>query len=73
MTTKNICGMSVVGPDWDKLKRFNLAEIYQPSQKGEPSAGGAEAQKREPSTGVGEASTPAAAVESVKEEAIKTE
>lgn len=25
--------MSVVGGDYDKLKRFNLAEIYDPSPK----------------------------------------
>jgi tRNA acetyltransferase TAN1 len=25
--------MSVVGSDWEKLKRFNLAELYQPSSK----------------------------------------
>jgi len=24
--------MSVVGSDYDELKRYNLAEIYQPSQ-----------------------------------------
>ncbi|KAK5013707.1 hypothetical protein LTR39_003519, partial [Cryomyces antarcticus] len=30
---KNICGMSVVGSDFDKLKRYNLAEIYHPSPK----------------------------------------
>ncbi|SLM36524.1 THUMP [Lasallia pustulata] len=30
---KNICGMSVVGSDFDKLKRFNLAEIYDPTPK----------------------------------------
>ncbi|KAL9106947.1 MAG: hypothetical protein Q9227_008070 [Pyrenula ochraceoflavens] len=28
----NVCGMSVVGSDYDKLKKYNLAEIYQPSQ-----------------------------------------
>ncbi|CRG85930.1 Cytoplasmic dynein 2 heavy chain 1 [Talaromyces islandicus] len=27
---QNIIGMSVVGSDYDKLKRFNLAEIYSP-------------------------------------------
>ena len=30
---QNICGMSVVGSDFDKLKRFNLAEIYDPTPK----------------------------------------
>ncbi|TKA65248.1 hypothetical protein B0A49_08551 [Cryomyces minteri] len=30
----NICGISVVGSDFDKLKRYNLAEIYHPSPKG---------------------------------------
>jgi hypothetical protein len=24
-----VCGMSVVGSDWEELKRFNLAELYQ--------------------------------------------
>lgn len=28
------CGMSVVGSDFDELKRFNLAEIYSPSTSG---------------------------------------
>ncbi|KAF4556319.1 tRNA acetyltransferase TAN1-like protein [Elsinoe fawcettii] len=28
---KNICGISVVGPDFDRLKRFNLQEIFEPS------------------------------------------
>jgi tRNA acetyltransferase TAN1 len=28
---QNICGMSVVGSDYENLKRFNLAEIYQAS------------------------------------------
>ncbi|MCJ1354743.1 MAG: hypothetical protein MMC33_004732 [Icmadophila ericetorum] len=27
---QNICGMSVVGSDFDRLKRYNLAEIYEP-------------------------------------------
>ncbi|GAB7346372.1 hypothetical protein MBLNU457_5079t1 [Dothideomycetes sp. NU457] len=30
---KNICGMSVVGGDFEQLKRFNLAEIYEPTPK----------------------------------------
>ncbi|MCJ1364167.1 hypothetical protein MMC16_003276 [Acarospora aff. strigata] len=30
---KNICGMSVVGSDFDKLNRYNLAEIYDPTPK----------------------------------------
>ncbi len=25
---QNVCGMSVVGGDFDRLKRFNLAELY---------------------------------------------
>lgn len=29
---KTMCGMSVVGDDWERLKRFNLAEIYQPKK-----------------------------------------
>jgi hypothetical protein len=27
------CGMSVVGGDWENLKRYNLAEIYQQTSK----------------------------------------
>lgn len=27
--------MSVVGNDWETLKRFNLAELYQPRSKSE--------------------------------------
>ncbi|MCJ1430224.1 hypothetical protein MMC29_008141, partial [Sticta canariensis] len=30
---RNVCGMSVVGPDFETLKRFNLAEIYEPTSK----------------------------------------
>ncbi|KAL9067524.1 MAG: hypothetical protein Q9157_006787 [Trypethelium eluteriae] len=30
---KNVCGMSVVGSDYDRLKRYNLAEIYDPTPK----------------------------------------
>jgi len=30
---QTVCGMSVVGSDWDGLKRFNLAELYQLSPK----------------------------------------
>lgn len=30
---QNIIGMSVVGSDYDKLKRFNLTEIYDPTPK----------------------------------------
>jgi tRNA acetyltransferase TAN1 len=26
---QNVCGMSVVGKEFEKLKRFNLSEIYQ--------------------------------------------
>ncbi|KAJ5891831.1 uncharacterized protein N7473_008059 [Penicillium subrubescens] len=33
---QNIIGMSVVGSDYDQLKRFNLAEIYDPAPKPEP-------------------------------------
>ncbi|KAL8831410.1 MAG: hypothetical protein Q9191_000889 [Dirinaria sp. TL-2023a] len=32
---KNVLGMSVVGSDFEKLKRFNLAEIYDPTPKPE--------------------------------------
>ncbi len=34
LVLQTVCGMSVVGSDWEKLKRFNLAELYQPSSKG---------------------------------------
>jgi tRNA acetyltransferase TAN1 len=27
---QNVIGMSVVGPDYEKLKRFNLEELRQP-------------------------------------------
>lgn len=30
---QNVIGMSVVGSDYDQLKRFNLAELYNPSPK----------------------------------------
>ncbi|KAI9666641.1 MAG: hypothetical protein M1821_004577 [Bathelium mastoideum] len=30
---KGICGMSVVGSDYDQLKRYNLAELYDPTRK----------------------------------------
>ena len=30
---KNIVGMSVVGSDYDELKQYNLAEIYDPTPK----------------------------------------
>ncbi len=30
---QTICGMSVVGGDWENLKRYNLAEIYQQATK----------------------------------------
>ncbi|OJD20839.1 hypothetical protein ACJ73_07824 [Blastomyces percursus] len=33
---QNICGMSVVGPDYDELKRYNLSEIYDPTPKPGP-------------------------------------
>lgn len=32
--SQNLMGMSVVPSDYDKLKRYNLAEIYNPSPKG---------------------------------------
>lgn len=31
--TQNVCGMSVVGSDYEKLKRYNLSEIYEPTPK----------------------------------------
>lgn len=32
-TPKNICGMSVVDNSFERLKRFNLAEIFEPTPK----------------------------------------
>ena len=29
MIPQNMCGMSVVGEDYNDLKRYNLAEIYE--------------------------------------------
>ncbi|OKL60602.1 hypothetical protein UA08_04043 [Talaromyces atroroseus] len=34
--TQSTIGMSVVGSDYDELKRFNLSEIYNPTQKPPP-------------------------------------
>jgi tRNA acetyltransferase TAN1 len=33
-----VCGVSVVGSDFDKLKRYNLAEIFEPTPRPEPAA-----------------------------------
>ncbi|KAK7558206.1 hypothetical protein BKA81DRAFT_370217 [Phyllosticta paracitricarpa] len=33
---KNMCGISVVGDEFERLKRFNLSEIYEPSPKEQP-------------------------------------
>lgn len=34
---QNICSVTVVGPDYEKLKRYNLQEIFEPNaQKAEP-------------------------------------
>ncbi|KAF2500532.1 hypothetical protein BU16DRAFT_249760 [Lophium mytilinum] len=30
---QNVCGMSVVGSDYEQLKRYNIAEIYEPTAK----------------------------------------
>lgn len=32
---QNVCGMSVVGAEFERLKRFNLAELYEPSRGGQ--------------------------------------
>ncbi|MCJ1267446.1 hypothetical protein MMC22_007331 [Lobaria immixta] len=32
---RNVCGMSVVGAEFERLKRFNLAELYEPSRGGQ--------------------------------------
>jgi tRNA acetyltransferase TAN1 len=31
--TQTICGMSVVGSDWEELKKYNLSELYGESAK----------------------------------------
>lgn len=48
---QNIIGMSVVGSDYDQLKRFNLAEIYDPAPKPDPKEG----PKESPNEGAAEA------------------
>ena len=30
---QNICGVSVVGSDFEKLKKYNLAEIFEPTPR----------------------------------------
>lgn len=35
---QTVCGMSVVEADWENLKRYNLAEIYQQGSKPEVQA-----------------------------------
>ncbi|KAF2155215.1 hypothetical protein K461DRAFT_276416 [Myriangium duriaei CBS 260.36] len=36
---KNVCGLSVVGPEYESLKRYNLQEIFEPtSQQPQPDA-----------------------------------
>ncbi|PGG99479.1 tRNA acetyltransferase TAN1 [Blastomyces parvus] len=52
---QNICGMSVVGPDYDELKRYNLSEIYDPTPKPGPPP--------KPSSASASAPVPAAVVE----------
>ncbi|KAF9891134.1 hypothetical protein FE257_005070 [Aspergillus nanangensis] len=34
---QNVIGMSVVGSDYEKLKRYNIAELYNPGEKPRPS------------------------------------
>ncbi len=41
---QNVCGMSVVGSDYDLLKRYNLAEIYDPTPKEREKQAGTEAE-----------------------------
>jgi tRNA acetyltransferase TAN1 len=31
-----VCGVSVVGDDFDKLKKYNLAEIFEPTRRPAP-------------------------------------
>ena len=33
MSMQNVIGMSVLGSDYDQLKRYNLAELYSPTPK----------------------------------------
>ena len=33
---RNVVGMSVVGKEYEELKRYNLAEIYEPSEAADP-------------------------------------
>ncbi|KAL1953141.1 hypothetical protein VTO42DRAFT_3555 [Malbranchea cinnamomea] len=42
---QNICGMSVVGSDYDRLKRYNISEIYNPTPRPQSSQGASEAAK----------------------------
>ncbi|KAG9236060.1 hypothetical protein BJ875DRAFT_248428 [Amylocarpus encephaloides] len=35
---QTVCGMSVMGNDWERLKRYNLAELYQPAKLPAPTA-----------------------------------
>jgi tRNA acetyltransferase TAN1 len=37
-TRQNVLGMSVVGPDFEKLKRFNIEELRQPISSTESEA-----------------------------------
>jgi tRNA acetyltransferase TAN1 len=46
---RNVCGMSVVGNDYEKLKKYNLSEIYQPTLKPELKAA-TESKEQEPPT-----------------------
>ena len=36
---QNVLGMSVVGSDYDELKQYNLAEIYDPTPKSNTKTG----------------------------------
>ncbi|KLJ12792.1 hypothetical protein EMPG_12211 [Blastomyces silverae] len=56
---QNICGMSVVGPDYDELKRYNLSEIYDPTPKpGPPKPSSAPAPAPAPAATVEKSDTP---------------
>lgn len=35
MYKKHVCGISVVDSDFEKLKRYNISEIFDPTRKDE--------------------------------------
>jgi hypothetical protein len=51
-TRQNVLGMSVVGPDFEKLKRFNIEELRQPISSTESEATDKPEQSTENKAGV---------------------